>query len=215
MDNGSILTLARDHPDMTDVDRLVNIYHLLSQTLVFGVPGAVAELGCHAGATTVLMRMIIDHFDAERPLHVFDSFCGLPAPGPKDAYLGEGDCRASEDDLRATFARWSKALPIIHKGWFAETLPHALPDTIAFAYIDADLYDSTLTALTHVYPRLAPNGILCIDDYADPERNPQAWTGLPGVKRACDEFFDGRGDRVSVLVGTGDLAFGMIRKGSA
>lgn len=215
MDNGVILALARENAAMSDVDRLVNLYHLLTQILVFGVSGSVVEVGCHAGGTSVFLRMILDHFDSKRPFHVYDSFRGLPPPGESDAYLREGDCEGSLEQFRVTFSRWSAALPTIHEGWFADTLPGCLPDTIAFAYIDADFYDSTMTALVHVYPRMAPKGILCLDDYADPERNPRAWGGLPGVKRACDDFFADKADRVSVLVGNGDLAFGIIRKGGA
>jgi len=213
MNNGVIVELARENEEMSNVDRLVNLYHLLSQVLVFGVPGEVAEFGCHAGKTAVFLRMVIDHFDPTRPFHVFDSFRGLPAPGPQDAYLREGDCAATADELRATFSRWSARLPIIHEGWFESTLPRELPERIAFAYVDADFYDSTLTVLSRIYPRLSPRAIICFDDYADHERNPRAWGGLPGVKRACDDFFADKPEEVNVLIGNGDLAFGMVRKG--
>jgi O-methyltransferase len=213
MDNQVIFALADDNREMSDVDRLVNLYHLLSQVLIFGVPGVVAEFGCHAGKTSVFLRKIIDCFAADRPLHVFDSFVGLPEPGPRDAYLRGGDCAASRADLLATFARWSAKPPVVHEGWFDQTLPSALPEAIAFAYVDADFYDSTRTVLDHVYPRLSPGGVLCLDDYADADRNPRAWQGLPGVKAACDDYFADKSDRVHVLVGSGDLAFGVVRKG--
>ncbi len=85
-----------------------------------------------------------------------------------------------------------------------------LPDEIAFAYLDGDFYDSTLTGLTHCVTRLVPTGVLLVDDYADTAVNPRAWDGLPGVKRACDAYF-GAPSPVTV-VGEGDLAFGRYEK---
>jgi len=210
MDNVFLAQLARENSAMADVDRLVNLFHLLSQTLYFGVPGTVVELGCHAGLTSVLFQKVIDALDPSRALHVYDSFLGLPTPTAFDDYLAEGDCRASELDVLRNCARWQVRAPMIHRGWFRDTLPSELPDAIAFAYIDADFYDSTRVALTHVYPRLSPSAIICIDDYAD-QRNPAAWRGLPGVRKAVDEFVSCGLERPSVLVGSGDLAFCYIR----
>jgi hypothetical protein len=79
-------------------------------------------------------------------------------------------------------------MPVVHKGWFKDTLPHDLPERICFAHLDGDLYDSILVSLEHVYPRLSKGAICLIDDYSDPAVNPQGWNQLPGVKQACDEF---------------------------
>jgi hypothetical protein len=81
VDNQVILRLAAEN-GMGGVDNLVNIYWGLSSVLAAGVDGAVAEIGCYEGRTSVLLRMVIDHYAPERQLHVFDSFAGLPAPGP-------------------------------------------------------------------------------------------------------------------------------------
>lgn len=197
---------------MSSVDRLVNLYHLLVQVLLLDVPGAVVELGCHAGHTSVLLHKVIARYAPDRALHVYDSFEGLPAPGPQDATLVEGDCYAPREAFEQTFERWDAPLPQIHEGWIQDTLPDHLPVQIAFAYLDLDFYASTLAALEQVYPRLAPGAVLCLDDYCDRAHSPLAWPGLPGIKRACDEFFDGRHEEVSVLVGSSDLAFGFIRR---
>jgi len=212
MDNPIILELAAANPNMSDVDRLSNLYHLLSQVLVFGVPGDVVELGCNEGKTSVFLQMVIDHFAPERRLHVFDSFEGLPAPGPQDAYLKEGECLASVEDLEANFVRWGLRRPEIHPGWFEQTLGE-LPSTVAFAYLDSDFYASVKASLESVYDRTSKNGIIAVDDYADTENNPRAWPGLPGVKAACDEFMADKPERFSLLAGSGDLAMAYLRKG--
>lgn len=208
----TIYTLAAKNQDMSDIDRLVNIYWVLSQSLYFKVPGQVVELGCNAGLTSVFLRMIMDSRDPERELHVYDSFEGLPAPGPHDTYLEEGECLTSVDALLQTFADWGVRPPEIHAGWFSETLPDGLPERISFAYLDSDFYDSIQTSLRAVWPRLSAQGSILIDDYGDAEKNPRAWCGLPGVKQACDDFFADHPADVQVLVGTGDLAMAHVRR---
>ncbi len=190
MDNRVIFALAESNP-MSNVDRLVNLYWALSSTLVAGVEGDVVELGCNAGKTSVLLRMVMDHFDPGhgRQLHVYDSFQALPPPGEHDDTLGEGDCKASTEHFERTFERWHQRLPVIHVGWFHDTLPHQLLERIAFAYLDSDFYEPIKLSLQAVYPRMTPGAIAVIDDYGDLEQNPNAWNGLPGVRKAADEFF--------------------------
>jgi hypothetical protein len=50
--------------------------------------------------------------------------------------------------------------------------------TIAVLRLDADWYESTITCLTHLYPHIAPGGIVIIDDYKE-------WDGCA---RAVHEF---------------------------
>lgn len=212
MDNTIILKLAEDNPDMSDVDRLANIYHMLSQVLVFDVPGSVVEVGCNVGKTSVFLQMIIERLAPDYELHLYDSFQGLPARGPYDDYLNQGDCLATKEQVLRTFHKWNQKEPFIHEGWFKNTLSQTLPERIAFAYLDSDFYDSILVSLQQVYPRLSPKAIVMIDDYCDLERNPKAWSGLPGVKKACDDFFCNKPEQVYVLAGSGDLTMGYFRK---
>ncbi|MFC8896932.1 TylF/MycF/NovP-related O-methyltransferase [Streptomyces cinereoruber] len=205
--------LLREHAGTVCADRLRVIADELTDLTDRGLPGAVVELGCYRGAMALWIRSVLDSLgDRDREIHVYDSFQGMPAPGSEDSdHLAAGELRSSPDDVRATHAAWGRPAPVIHPGWFDETLPEELPEEIAFAYLDGDFYDSTLTGLTHCVPRLVPTGVLLVDDYADTAVNPRAWDGLPGVKRACDAYF-GAPSPVSVVVGEGDLAFGRYEK---
>ncbi len=211
MDLSPILKLAMSNP-FSDIDRMVNIYHLLSQVLIFDVPGSIVELGCNEGKTSLFLRLIIDHFAPHRELHVYDSFQGLPPSGSFDDSVEQGDFKASKEQLEENFIQWELKLPFIHEGWFEETLPHLLPNPIAFAYLDTDLYDSILISLEYLYPRLSKDAVVVIDDYADLERNSHARDNLRGVKKACDDFFLKRVEKVYVLIGSSDLTMGYIRK---
>ncbi|MEU6485977.1 TylF/MycF/NovP-related O-methyltransferase [Streptomyces sp. NPDC046887] len=205
--------LLREHAGTVCADRLRVIADELADLTDRSLPGAVVELGCYRGAMALWIRSVLDSLgDRDREIHVYDSFQGMPAPGSEDSdHLAAGELRSSPDDVRATHAAWGRPAPVIHPGWFDETLSEELPDEIAFAYLDGDFYDSTLTGLTHCVTRLMPTGVLFVDDYADTAVNPRAWDGLPGVKRACDAYF-GTPSPVTVVVGEGDLAFGRYEK---
>ncbi|KIE23738.1 methyltransferase [Streptomyces sp. MUSC 125] len=209
--------LLREHSGTVCPDRLRVIADELAALSARGLPGAVVELGTFCGAMALWVRSVLDALDEQdREIHVYDSFQGMPAPSAEDSdHLAPGELRSSPDDVRSTHATWGRPAPVIHQGWFDESLPSKLPDAIAFAYLDGDFYGSTLTGLTHCVPRLLPGGVLLVDDYADTAVNPKAWDGLPGVKRACDTYF-GTASPMTVVVGEGDLALGRYEKpGSA
>ncbi|MGL5866562.1 MAG: TylF/MycF/NovP-related O-methyltransferase [Dermatophilaceae bacterium] len=208
--------LLTDHAGTIDPDRLEAIAEHLGHVVRAGIGGAVVEVGCYRGAMALWLRAILDDLgDGDREVHVYDSFAGLPPAGAHDSdHLRAGELLASPDEVIATHHRWSRTPPVIHPGWFADTLPAELPTAIAFAYLDGDFHDSILTSLVHCVPRLAPGGRLVVDDYADIEVNPRAWNGLPGVKHACEEYF-GRRSPLTVLTGDGDLAFGLYEAGPA
>jgi O-methyltransferase len=197
---------------MTNIEQRMNMYHLASQVLVYGVEGDFVELGCNAGQSAVLFRKLMDHYDPSRALHVYDSFEGLPEPKSEDGdtpFFG-GQMAVAEEALLANFRRAGVEAPTIHRGWFDDSLPGGLPERIAFAHLDGDLYESILVSLEHVSPRLSRGAVCLVDDYADPAIY-DGWNYLPGVKRACDEFLREKPERVSVLY-AGDYAHGYFRK---
>jgi hypothetical protein len=64
------------------------------------------------------------------------------------------------------------------QGRVEETVPEHAPAEIALLRLDTDWYASTKHELVHLYPRLAPGGVLIIDDYA-------YWRGS---RQAVDEY---------------------------
>lgn len=198
---------------MTSIEQRMNIFHLAMQVLVYQVPGEVVELGCYSGQTAVLLQKVLQRFAPDRHLHVYDSFEGLPDKSDKDGAtaFSKGWLSTTEGKLRHNFQLYGLPLPIIHRGWFEDTLPTQLPDRIAFAHLDGDFYSSILVSLEHVYPRLSRNAVCVVDDYCDLAVDPRGWNALPGVKKACDEFFRDKPEKVSSLY-SGPCAHGFFRK---
>jgi hypothetical protein len=74
------------------------------------------------------------------------------------------------------------------QGPVEETLPENAPEEIALLRLDTDWYASTKHTLVHLYPRVAPGGVLIVDDYA-------YWQG---ARQAVDEYV--QENNVSVLL---------------
>jgi hypothetical protein len=76
---------------------------------------------------------------------------------------------ASPEDVRDVFGKLGVSTDRlrIHKGWFCDSIPVALPeiDQIAILRLDGDLYASTWDALSLLYPKVVVGGFVVIDDY--------------------------------------------------
>lgn len=204
--------LLDQHSGTVDAQRLSVLRHEVSELLARNVDGAFVEVGCYRGATSAYLRALLDAAgEADRPIHVYDSFEGLPEPQSIDGtHLGAGSVKSAADDVLDLHRELGLVPPEIHPGWFHDTLPTQLPDSIAFGYLDGDFYESILVSLQHCVPIVSRGGLLIVDDYADVQSNPAAWSGLPGVLAACESYFD-RARPLDVIIGNGDLAFGAYR----
>lgn len=197
---------------MTNIEQRMNMYHFVSQVLAYGVAGDFVELGCNTGESSVLITRLLQEHGSNKTLSVYDSFEGLPKAAPIDgSFYKEGYCRTSEDVLRENFRAHKLPVPAIHKGWFQDTLQEGLPERISFAYLDGDFYDSIMTSLQYVYPKLSPGAVCLIDDYCDPQINPKGWNRLPGVKKACDEYLADKPEKVEFIY-SGNYSHAFFRK---
>ncbi len=204
--------------DMANVEARMNLFHLLEQVIAYKVPGDIVDLGCNAGDSTIVMQKVVSALVPERQVHAFDSFEGLPeltGTDVADGVYGKGYMAAPLDLFKRKFDALGLKQPHIHKGWFQDTVPQGLPDRIAFALIDGDLYESTKHVLPHVYARMAPGAIGMIAVYYDEKvlarRGLSGGYRSPGVKRACDEFFADKPEKVHVLYAN-EYSNGYFRK---
>src|SRR5262249_28090345 len=110
---------------MISVEQAMNLYHLLCQALVMQIPGEVVELGCYEGTTACRLQPARDESGSAKAPHVYAPCEGLPAPTPADGAtsFGPGDCRTTREALLANFRRYGVKPPVIHQGWFKDTLP--------------------------------------------------------------------------------------------
>jgi O-methyltransferase len=157
------------------------------------LPGDFAECGVYKGGTAMLSaRTLLDAGAPDRPLHLFDTFHGMPEEAAFDSGGHEpgdfGD--TSLPAVRSRLAEFSNVR--FHPGLIPATLSEVTDRTFAFVYLDLDLYQPTLEALRFFYPRMVTGAALVGDDYGFPRYKDAA-------KRAVDEFFADRPEPVIVL----------------
>jgi hypothetical protein len=161
------------------------------------IPGDFVECGVwRGGSMLAAARTLRDAGDADRDLYLFDTFSGMPAPGPDDVRAHDGAtaaallkepgedqtrAEASLDTVKATMKLSGHDPTRVHfvVGKVEDTIPAAAPAAIALLRLDTDWYESTRHELEHLFPRLASGGVLIIDDYG--------WWA--GARRAVDEYF--------------------------
>lgn len=155
--------------------------------------GAIIECGVFRGSTLlgIAHNLTIQGItDAE--LIGCDSFQGFPAPVTQDA-LEDGSFHertrqgvfheTSFETLHAHVQALGYAQNIrLLKGFFADTLPQLADKFFSLVHLDCDLYESYLTCLNFLYPRLIPGGFMVFDEYDTSS------AVYPGAKKAIDEF---------------------------
>ena len=204
---------------MANVEARMNVFHLASQCAAFQVPGDFVEIGCNSGESSVIIQKVLNLLAPAKQLHCYDSFEGLPALTGQDAHEGvydKGHMSASLFSFHDNFRKAGVPEPShLPRGWFEETIPGKLPDRIAFALLDGDIYTSTKHVLPHLYARMSPGAVCMFGVYYDHEVYPRPHTipqyKSPGVKRATDEFFADKPEKVSVLYAN-EYSNGYFRK---
>lgn len=182
---------------MTSGEKICALVRAVEYIAAARIPGAVVECGVWKGGSMMAVaRTLMKVGDRSRSLYLFDTFEGMPAPETVDrSYRGEqaADLLRSQDPESSWI--WAKGpLDTVTeamtrtgypseriryvKGKVEDTIPGESPERIALLRLDTDWYSSTRHELIHLYPRLAPGGVLILDDYGHWE----------GARRAVDEY---------------------------
>ena len=187
------LTYLREH-NLRDLAALVADLDRRS------VPGLVVEAGTALGGSAIVMAAAKA---PDRPMKVFDVFGMIPPPtdrdgedvhrrfeqisGGKASGIGDGEYYGYRadlyDEVLASFGRLG--VPArdhrveLVRGLFEDTID--LDEPVAFAHLDGDWYESTMTCLQRIAPLVSPGGRIVLDDY-------YAWSGC---RTAVDEYFAG------------------------
>ena len=160
---------------MIGIKRLDNLQHCIESVLDNNVPGDFIETGVWRGGATIFMRaaLKVDRM-TDRRVWVADSFEGLPAPTPEKYPADAGDLLHTFGELAVSLERVKEHFRRFDllddqvcflKGWFRDTLPDAAIKKLAILRLDGDMYESTMDALVHLYPKLSGGGFTIIDDY--------------------------------------------------
>jgi len=159
---------------------LVRLCEILEQE---AIPGSIMECGVLDGGGSALMAFATRR--SGRPVHMFDSWDGLPVATTEDGAAASkwvGQCVGSPtrvfEVMRALNIEPSRLHA--HRGWFHETFAQVAGtiDSLAILHVDCDFYEPVLLTLEKWYPKLSPGGFVQIDDYE----------AFSGCRKATDKF---------------------------
>jgi hypothetical protein len=161
-------------------------------------PGVMIETGIALGGSAVVLAAAKAR---ARRLLLFDAFGMIPPPTDQDGSdvqaryqrIVRGEATGIGGDLYygyrpglladvvSTFDQFGLSPEAnnveLIPGLFEDTL--VVDEPVALAHLDGDWYESTMTCLDRIVPRLVVGGRIIIDDYA-------AWSGC---RKAVDEYF--------------------------
>jgi Macrocin-O-methyltransferase (TylF) len=193
-----ITAVQADHLTYLEEEALRDLHEGVAEIERRGLDGALVEAGCALGGSAIV---IATAKSPRRPFYVYDVFGMIPPPSDQDGAdvheryrvirsggsegIGGHKYYGYESDLLGqvigNFRRHGVPPESTNthfvKGLFQEAMRIDWP--VAFAHIDGDWYESVMTCLTRLAPRLVPGGVLVIDDY-------DAWSGC---RRAVEAYF--------------------------
>ncbi|HUU17386.1 MAG TPA: class I SAM-dependent methyltransferase [Sedimentisphaerales bacterium] len=175
------------------------LFRYLSQTV--SLPGDVIEIGVYKGGSLYRMAKYIQQhhskdFKGKKVIGI-DTFEGHPYHNPEvdpsHHFTGRFSDASFEEVIEALAPlRFVKVL----KGECMEVFTKLPADQqFCFAHIDADIAQSAVASIMHIFPRLSPGGVIVFDEYqgygqeafineyfADKEVRLLPRTGLPSGK---------------------------------
>ena len=103
-----------------------------------------------------------------------------------------GELLVTKREVKQRFLKAGLPVPVIKKAWFSDLTSEDLPEQIAFAFLDGDFYESIRDSIKLVAPKMSEDGVMIVHDYTNP--------ALPGVKKAVDEWRQGKHSRFEVVL---------------
>lgn len=206
---------------MTGIERVVCLINAVTYISDNQILGDIVECGVWRGGSMMTVAlMLMARGDTTRNLYLYDTFEGMPAPTQFDKSFDGVTaqtqmqqeagkwCYASVEEVRENVFSTGYPKEKIHfvKGKIEDTIPKTIPTQLALLRLDTDWYESTKHELVHLYPRLAAEGVLIIDDYGH-------WQG---ARKAVDEYFAEQNCKIYLhrIDYTGRIAVGVNKRQS-
>ena len=181
--------LRADDPRSLLPLRAKYILYCLAMDATMRCAGELAECGVYKGGTAKILAELVP----DRPLHLFDTFSGMPDTDPvKDLHKAGDFNDTSLESVREYLADHANVNCI--EGLIPHSLGSVESSTFSFVHIDLDIYSAINSSCEFFYPRLERGGVLLFDDYGNPN--------CPGARSAFDGFFSDKPE-IKIVMETG------------
>jgi len=165
-----------------DQVRYTSVALALARVRSEGIVGQAAECGVYRGELSKLICSMLD----DRIVYLFDTFEGFRA-------IDEDDNRFRDTSMDVIMKRLGQRKNyVLRKGYFPGTSHGLEQEQFAFAMLDFDKYEPTLSAIEFFYPRMTTGGYIFADDYNDTDSD-------RAVSRAIDAYMRDKPERLVEL----------------
>ena len=169
-----------------DIARFLCHYEIFKRQL--HIKGSIVECGVHHGGgimSWAQFSVTLEPYNYHRKIIGFDTFQGFPSIATQDgsgehAHVGAfGEGYDTHTELSLSIAEFDSNRFINQKqkielvrGDANLTIPRYLADNphllVSLLYLDFDIYEPTVTALTQLLPRIPKGGIVAFDEVNNP-----------------------------------------------
>jgi len=166
---GALRTRLVPPPPVLQPERLYLYLDALWRTR--HLEGAVVEVGCYRGGTTLAAQRFLTRTGDRRSYVAIDTFAGFDAEQFRvdadhgtPASLKAAFSDNSLEDVRRSLDRYGGHDVKLLQGDIATLSEAALPESISVALIDVDLDVPVFEGLQRLFPRLQRGGVMLVDD---------------------------------------------------
>jgi hypothetical protein len=190
LENQRFMEACRKHLE-TNVEQAIvwRIYVLAwaaESVLSRKIPGDFVECACYKGTSARITCDYVDFASSGRHYYLYDLF------EHDEAMVHHAMPEHSSSLYERVKARFAEMPNVtITKGSVPQVLDEVSPSAVAFLHIDMNNAPAEIGALEHLFDRLAPGGILILDDYG--------WLAYREQKLAEDPWLAARGYHVLEL----------------
>ncbi len=171
-------------PDSRIVWRTYILANLAKACIALG--GDLMEVGCYAGRTAEKLVRRLDLSKTGRTYWLYDLF----DPQPGDGHIEQEHHGADlYESVRERFADHDFVRVV--RGRVPDVLSEQGPERVCFAHVDLNNPEAEVGALEWIIPRMAPGGMILLDDYG--------WLPLSNQKKAIDAHLAPSGREVIEL----------------
>ncbi len=167
------------------------------------IDGAIVEVGCYLGGTAAIAWQMLSRTGFEKRYVCVDTFGGFVGSHfERDVELGTPEgCRGlfadnSLEMVRRLLRHYGCERVELIQADVTRLSPERLPEKISVGLIDVDLEVPVYEALRRVVPRLAPGGVVLVDDCGPGDDYAGARAGysrFAGERDLPEKYFMGMG----------------------